>query len=91
MMFLGKYDSNPVGRTMAASEVKELCVSPNGDRWILARNASGELVVCHHPNRPSGGMPAEIAVLLAPSPRSGKRFSSARDGPGGLEPPTRPL
>jgi hypothetical protein len=47
---------------MATSPVKELYVSPNGDRWTLARNGDGELVVSHHPNRASGGVVSEIAV-----------------------------
>src|SRR5947207_16021387 len=47
---------------MATSTVKELYVSPNGDRWALARDEAGELVVRHHPNRPSGGVPSEISV-----------------------------
>jgi hypothetical protein len=40
---------------MAASPIKELYVSPNGDRWILGENQGGELVVCHDPNKRSGG------------------------------------
>ena len=47
---------------MAASPIKELYVSPNGDRWILGENQGGELVVCHHPNKRSGGAPSEIAL-----------------------------
>lgn len=47
---------------MAASPVRELYVSPNGDRWILGVDNAGKLVVCHHPNEPSGGLPSEIGV-----------------------------
>ena len=47
---------------MAASPIKELYVSPNGDRWILGESQGGELVVCHHPNKRSGGAPSEIAL-----------------------------
>ena len=47
---------------MAASPIKELYVSPNGDRWILGENQGGELVVCHDPNKRSGGAPSEIAL-----------------------------
>jgi hypothetical protein len=49
-------------RKMATSSVKELYLSPNGDRWALARNGDGKLVVSHHPSRASGGQPSEIAV-----------------------------
>ena len=47
---------------MATSPVKELYLSPNGDRWALAKNADGELVVYYHPNRASGGVVSEIAA-----------------------------
>ena len=47
---------------MATSPVKELYLSPNGDRWALARNGDGKLVVSHHPSRASGGQPSEIAI-----------------------------
>jgi hypothetical protein len=47
---------------MGTSPVKELYLSPNGDRWALARNGDGKLVVSHHPSRASGGQPSEIAV-----------------------------
>ena len=50
---------------MAASPIKELYVSPNGDRWILGENQGGELVVCHDPNKRSGGVPSEIALAEA--------------------------
>ena len=47
---------------MATSIVSDLYASPNGDRWYLARNGDGELVVRHQPNRTSGGAVSEIAV-----------------------------
>jgi hypothetical protein len=52
----------PTGIPIAASPVRELYVSPNGDRWILGVDNAGKLVVCHHPNEPSGGLPSEIGV-----------------------------
>jgi hypothetical protein len=47
---------------MTASLVKELYISPNGDRWVLCRDLSGKLVVSHHPNSASGGRVSEIAA-----------------------------
>jgi hypothetical protein len=47
---------------MAASPIRELYVSPNGDRWVLGIDRAGKLVVRHHPNKPSGGLPSEIGV-----------------------------
>jgi hypothetical protein len=47
---------------MTASTIKELYVSANGDRWSLGMDQAGKLLVCHHPNKPSGGQPSEIAV-----------------------------
>jgi hypothetical protein len=47
---------------MTTSTARELYASPNGDRWALARNRDGELVVCHQPNRASGGVVSEIPV-----------------------------
>jgi hypothetical protein len=47
---------------VTAEIVKELYKSPNGDRWFLCRNISGDLIVSHEPNRASGGGPSEIAV-----------------------------
>jgi hypothetical protein len=44
------------------SLIKELHVSPNGDRWDLGKDPAGNLVVCHHPNKPSGGRPSEVAL-----------------------------
>ena len=47
---------------MAASLVKDLYYSPNGDRWTLCRDSAGKLVVCHQPNEASGGHASEAAV-----------------------------
>ena len=42
--------------------VSDLYASPNGDRWLLGRRPGGDLVVCHYPNRPSGGAFSETDV-----------------------------
>jgi hypothetical protein len=42
------------------STVKELYNSPNGDRWVLAKDTSGRLIISHHPNAASGGSPSEM-------------------------------
>src|SRR3984957_18605542 len=47
---------------MTTSIVRDLYASPSGDRWDLARNGGGELVVHHQPSRTSGGVVSEIAV-----------------------------
>jgi hypothetical protein len=47
---------------MTPFTVRELYAIPNGDRWTLARNGDGELVVCHQPTRASGGVVSEIPV-----------------------------
>jgi len=47
---------------MTTSTARELYASPNGDRWALARNRDGELLVCHQPNPASGGVVSEIPV-----------------------------
>jgi hypothetical protein len=42
---------------------RELYSSPNGDRWLLVREAVSERVlVRHEPNLPSGGKASEIEV-----------------------------
>jgi hypothetical protein len=54
-------------------ETRELYSSPNGDRWLLARDpASGWVFVRHEPNRPSGGQPShiEIGAFLSRGPRN---------------------
>jgi hypothetical protein len=60
---------------MAASPVKDLYNSPNGDRWVLCRNPSGMLVVSHHPNSASGGRISEtgVDVFLAQNGRGPER------------------
>jgi hypothetical protein len=73
---------------MAASAVNELYVSPNGDRWVLARNASGELVVRHYPNRASGGTPSEIAVdVFLSRGGQGPEHQALAEALATLEPP----
>jgi hypothetical protein len=47
---------------MAASLIKDLYYSPNGDRWSLCRDSAGKLVVSHQPNEASGGHASETAV-----------------------------
>ena len=39
---------------------RELYSSPNGDRWHLCRDASGDVFVLHQPNIPSGGRISRI-------------------------------
>jgi hypothetical protein len=54
-------------------ETRELYSSPNGDRWLLARDrASGEVFIRHEPNRPSGGQPShlDIGAFLNRGPRN---------------------
>ena len=42
---------------------KALYTSENGDRWSLARDAdTGQVVVRHQPNLPSGGQASDIGV-----------------------------
>jgi len=44
-------------------ESKELYRSPNGDRWLLVREAlSDRVLVRHEPNPPSGGKTSVIEV-----------------------------
>lgn len=46
-----------------AVQTRELYHSPNGDRWLLARNPdTGQVFVLHEPNAPSGGKPAHIEI-----------------------------
>jgi hypothetical protein len=42
--------------------IKELHISPNGDRWTLCRNSAGNLTVSHQPNLASGGRVSENDV-----------------------------
>jgi hypothetical protein len=49
---------------------RDLYCSPNGDRWLLAREpGSGRVFVRHEPNIPSGGQPIniELGTFLAAS------------------------
>jgi hypothetical protein len=41
---------------------KELYSSPNGDRWYLCREGSGQLFIAHHANLPSGGQISRIEL-----------------------------
>ncbi len=46
-----------------AIQTKELYSSPNGDRWLLARDPdSGHVFVQHQPNLASGGKPSEVEI-----------------------------
>jgi hypothetical protein len=40
---------------MKLQELRELYVSPNGDRWDVGRDSSGRLQVVHRANEASGG------------------------------------
>jgi hypothetical protein len=42
--------------------IKELYMSPNGDRWTLGRNSAGNFTVSHQPNSASGGHISETDV-----------------------------
>ena len=43
--------------------MRELYLSPNGDRWFLARDSTdGRAFVIHQPNLPSGGQRSEIEI-----------------------------
>ena len=47
----------------AAVRTKEIYRSPNGDRWLLARDPDiGRVFVRHEPNLPSGGQAADIEI-----------------------------
>ena len=44
-------------------ETRELYASPNGDRWLLARDpATGRVFVRHEPNLASGGRATEVGI-----------------------------
>ncbi len=48
---------------MHSSRNRELYNSPNGDRWLLAREPeSGRVFVRHIPNMPSGGKTTDIEI-----------------------------
>ncbi len=44
------------------TKVRKLYTSPNGDRWYLIRDTSGEVFVRHEANLASGGNVAHIEV-----------------------------
>lgn len=44
------------------ADSRELYVSSNGDRWLLAREASGRIAVLHEANVPSGGATTRIEL-----------------------------
>jgi hypothetical protein len=47
----------------AAVRTREMYRSPNGDRWLLARDpGTGRVFVRHEPNLPSGGQVADIEI-----------------------------
>jgi hypothetical protein len=47
----------------AAVRTREMYWSPNGDRWLLARNPeTGRVFVRHEPNLPSVGHVADIEI-----------------------------
>jgi hypothetical protein len=47
----------------AAVRTREMYRSPNGDRWLLARDpGNGREFVRHEPNLPSGGQVADIEI-----------------------------
>jgi hypothetical protein len=54
---------------IAVVRTREIYRSPNGDRWLLARDPDiGRVFVRHEPNLPSGGQVADIelgAFLIA--------------------------
>jgi hypothetical protein len=44
------------------TKVRKLYSSPNGDRWYLIRDASGEVFVRHEANLAAGGNVAHIEI-----------------------------
>jgi hypothetical protein len=47
---------------MNATRTRELFSSPNGDRWLLCKDASGRVFVLHQANIPSGGQASQIEL-----------------------------
>jgi hypothetical protein len=46
-----------------AIRTRQIYLSPNGDRWLLARDPdTGRVFVRHAPNLPSGGQVADIEI-----------------------------
>jgi hypothetical protein len=63
------------------ANTRELYRSPNGDRWLLARDpTTGEVFVRHEPNAPSGGRPSniDIAAFLSSGPRNPEHIALLR-------------
>jgi hypothetical protein len=55
--------TNPVRRRTMPDVCRELYSSPNGDRWLLIREALSERVlVRHEPNLPSGGAASVVEI-----------------------------
>lgn len=48
---------------MTDIRTKELYSSPNGDRWLLCKDATGRVFVLHQPNAPSGGKISRIELV----------------------------
>ena len=47
----------------AAVRTREIYRSPNGDRWLLARDPDiGRVFVRHEPNLPSGGQVVDMQI-----------------------------
>jgi len=59
--------------SMTSVRIKELYLSPNGDRWTLCRNSAGSFTVSHQPNTSSGGRASETELT--------NFLSKARHGP----------
>jgi hypothetical protein len=65
---------------MAASLVKDLYYSPNGDRWTLCRDSAGKFVVYHQPNEASGGHASVAAVdVFLSFGGQGQEYQALRD------------
>ena len=43
-------------------QMRELYSSPNGDRWLLCKDASGRVFVLHQANIASGGQISQIEL-----------------------------
>jgi hypothetical protein len=72
-----------------AVRTREIYRSPNGDRWLLARDPDiGRVFVRHEPNLPSGGQVADVelgAFLIAGWQRTREARTRAADWNAGLE------
>jgi hypothetical protein len=50
-------------QNFVAVRTREIYRSPNGDRWLLARDPeTGRMFVRHEPNLPSGGQVVDIEI-----------------------------